>query len=110
MIYVSGIRVRGQLHSIHNLIRGGQNPGSGVLFKVVREVVLVRDLIGTIVQANGSGVKVEICVHRHRISRVVRHAEFLRKEHECSGQEVVQLAMSGPVLAILIIAGAVARM
>lgn len=43
----------------------------------------------------------------HRIPHILGQAKPLRKEHECAGEEVVQLAMSVPVLAVLEVCRAV---
>lgn len=75
-----------------------------------RKIVLVGHLIGTIVQTNDCSMKVEIGVNSHRILDVLRQAKRLWEEHERSGKEVVQFAVSVPIFSKSEIFRAISRL
>lgn len=77
---------------------------------MVRKVVLVRHLIGTIVQTNDSSMKVEVGMNSHSILNVLRQAKRLWEEHECSRKEVIQFAVSIPIFSKSEIFRAIARL
>lgn len=61
------------------------------------QIVLICHLVSTVVQTDHSGMKVEVGMNSHSVLNVLRQAEWLWQEHECSRKEVIQLAVSVPV-------------
>lgn len=74
------------------------------------KVVLICHLVSTVVQTNHSGMKVEVGMNSHRVLHVLRQAKRLWEEHECSGKEIIQLAVSVPVFAKCEIFRAITRL
>lgn len=65
--HVSSIRMRRQFDNVDNLLRCGLEARLAHHLDMFGQIVLDGHFVGTIVQANGRRVQVEVRVHRHRI-------------------------------------------
>lgn len=89
------------LHDVHDLLCSRHQSVLAGFLRLGRELVYVRLFARRVVQADNSGVQVEVGVDRNRVTNIPRQTEPVRQEHERARQRRVDLAVFGPEPAVL---------